>query len=87
MKHSGKAAWAALRLIGFAGAGLLALLVGALLAKYIGTFVLDYLTWALVGLWVVVRALHLLFLSRSRPDGADRPQPRHCPGPRQSGCD
>ncbi len=51
MKHSGKAAWAALRLISFAGAGLLALLVGSLLAKYIGTFVLAYLTWALVGLW------------------------------------
>ena len=53
MKHSGKAALAALRLIGFAGAGVLALLVGAVLAKYIGSFVLEYLTWALVGLWVL----------------------------------
>jgi phosphatidylserine decarboxylase len=51
MKHSGKAAWAALRLIGFAGAGVLAVLLGALLAKYIGSFVLEYLTWVLVGFW------------------------------------
>jgi phosphatidylserine decarboxylase len=53
VKHSGKAALAALRLIIFAGAGVLALLLGALLAKYIGTFVLEYLTWTLVGLWVL----------------------------------
>jgi phosphatidylserine decarboxylase len=53
VKHSGKAALAALRLIVFAGAGVLALLLGALLAKYIGTFVLEYLTWTLVGLWVL----------------------------------
>jgi len=51
VKHSGKAALAALRLIGFAAAGVLALLAGALAAKYIGTFVLEYLTWALIGLW------------------------------------
>ncbi len=51
MKHSGKAVLAALRLIGLAGAAVIALLVGALLAKFIGMFVLEYLTWVLVGLW------------------------------------
>ena len=51
MKHSGKAVLAALRLIGLSGTAMIALLVGALLAKYIGSFVLDYLRWAIVGLW------------------------------------
>ena len=51
MKHSGKAVLAALRLIGLSGAAVIALLVGALLAKIIGAFVLQYLTWALLGLW------------------------------------
>ena len=67
MKHSGKAAWAALRLIGFAGAGVLALLVGALLAKYIGTFVLAYLTWALVGLWVLFAGFTFYFFRDPDP--------------------
>ena len=54
MKHSGKAVLAALRLIGLAGAAVIALLVGALLAKVIGTFLLQhYLIWTLVGLWVL----------------------------------
>ncbi|MGA2242402.1 MAG: phosphatidylserine decarboxylase [Verrucomicrobiota bacterium] len=53
MKHSGKAVLAALRLIGLSGAAVIALLVGAWLAKYIGAFVLHYLTWALVGLWML----------------------------------
>jgi phosphatidylserine decarboxylase len=51
VKHSGKAVLAALRLIGLSGATVIALLVGALLAKIIGAFVLQYLTWALIGLW------------------------------------
>ncbi|MFZ0826235.1 MAG: phosphatidylserine decarboxylase [Verrucomicrobiia bacterium] len=67
MKHSGKAAWAALRLIGFAGAGVLALLTGALLAKYIGSFVLEYLTWALVGLWVLFTLFTFYFFRDPDP--------------------
>jgi phosphatidylserine decarboxylase len=51
VKHSGKAVLAALRLIGLSGAAVIALLVGAWLAMHIGAFVLQYLTWALVGLW------------------------------------
>jgi phosphatidylserine decarboxylase len=67
MKHSGKAALAALRLIGFAGAGVLAVLVGAVLAKYIGSFVLEYLTWALVGLWVLFAAFTFYFFRDPDP--------------------
>ena len=67
MKHSGKAALAALRLIGFAGAGVLALLAGALLAKYIGSFVLEYLTWALVGLWVLFTIFTFYFFRDPDP--------------------
>ena len=67
MKHSGKASLAALRLIGFAGAGVLALLVGALLAKYIGSFVLVYLTWALVGLWVLFTVFTFYFFRDPDP--------------------
>ena len=51
MKHSGKAALAALRLIGFGAAAVLAVLAGSWLAMWIGKFVLGYLTWVLVGLW------------------------------------
>ena len=67
MKHSGKAALAALRLIGLAGAGVLALLVGALLAKYIGSFVLNYLTWALDGLWVLFTVFTFYFFRDPDP--------------------
>ena len=67
MKHSGKAAVAALRLIGFAGAAVVAVLAGAWLAKYIGTFVLQYLTWALVGLWVVFTGFAFYFFRDPDP--------------------
>ena len=67
MKHSGKAALAALRLIGFAGAGMLALLAGSLVAKYIGSFVLEYLTWALVGLWVLFTLFTFYFFRDPDP--------------------
>ncbi len=53
MKHSGKALLAALKLIGWSGAAVLAVLVVAFLGKVIGTFVLDYLTWVLLAMWVV----------------------------------
>jgi len=67
VKHSGKAALAALRLIAFAGAGVLALLLGALLAKYIGTFVLEYLTWTLVALWVLFTLFTFYFFRDPDP--------------------
>jgi len=58
---------AALRLIGFAGAAVVAVLAGAWLAKYIGTFVLQYLTWALVGLWVVFTGFAFYFFRDPDP--------------------
>ena len=68
MKHSGKAVLAALRLIGLAGAAVIALLVGALLAKVIGTFLLQhYFIWALVGLWVLFTAFTFYFFRDPDP--------------------
>ena len=67
MKHSGKAALAALHLIGLSGATVLAVLAGALLAKYIGSFVLAYLTWALVGLWVLFTVFTFYFFRDPDP--------------------
>ncbi|MGH7951801.1 MAG: phosphatidylserine decarboxylase [Limisphaerales bacterium] len=52
MKHSGKAARAALRLVAWSAAAVVALLVVAFLAKWIAIFVLG-LTSALIGLWII----------------------------------
>jgi phosphatidylserine decarboxylase len=74
VKHSGKALLAALRLSGLAGAAVIALLVGAFLAKYIGTYVLEYLKWVLVGLWVLFTAFTFYFFRDPDPmvpTGAD----------------
>lgn len=67
MKHSGKAPLAALRLIGLSGAAVIVLLVGALLAKYIGTFVLEYLTWVLIAVWVLFTAFTFYFFRDPNP--------------------
>jgi phosphatidylserine decarboxylase len=67
VKHSGKAALAALRLIGFAGAAVMVLLAGAFLAKHIGTFVLEYLTWTLVGLWALFTVFTFYFFRDPDP--------------------
>jgi phosphatidylserine decarboxylase len=55
VKHSGKALRAALKMIGWTGAVMLAVLATAFLGKVIGTFVLDYLNlkWVLLSMWVV----------------------------------
>jgi len=53
VKHSGKAAQSALKLIGLSLAAVIVLLATAFLGKLIGTFVLNYLTWVLVALWVL----------------------------------
>ena len=52
MKHSGKASAAALKLIAISGAGVLALLLAALIGKYLGTFVLQ-IGWVFCVLWVL----------------------------------
>ena len=51
VKHSGKAAQSALKIIGLSGGGVLALIAVAFLAKYIGSLVIDFagglfLLWA-----------------------------------------
>lgn len=56
MKHSGKAAAAALKLIGLSGAGVLLLLVVAWLAAHFGAFILG-----LAGTLVVLWALFVVF--------------------------
>jgi len=67
VKNSGKALFAALRLIGLAGAAVLLLLAGAFLAKVIGAFVLDYLLWVLVGLWVLFTSFTFCFFRDPDP--------------------
>ena len=67
MKNSGNALLAALRLIGLAAAAVLALLVVAFLAKVVGTFVLHYLTWTLVGLWVLFTGFAFYFFRDPDP--------------------
>ncbi len=57
MKHSGKAAQSALKLIGLSLAAVIILLAMAFLGKVIGTFVLNYLVGVLFGLW----ALFMIF--------------------------
>ena len=67
MKHSGKAALAALRLIGLSAAAVIALLAGAFLAKYIGTYVLEYLKWVLVALWALFTVFTFYFFRDPNP--------------------
>jgi len=67
VKHSGKAALAALRLIGLSGAAVIVLLVGALLAKFIGAFVLHYLMWVLIAVWVLFTAFTFYFFRDPNP--------------------
>ena len=59
MKHSGKASLAALRLIGLSAAGVMALIAGA--------FVLHYLTWMLLGLWVLFTIFAFYFFRDPDP--------------------
>lgn len=67
MKHSGKAAQSALKLIGLSLAGVLGLLAVAFLGKVIGSFVLDYLVGALAGLWVLFAAFTFYFFRDPDP--------------------
>jgi phosphatidylserine decarboxylase len=67
VKNSGKALLAALRLIGLAGAAVLILLAAAFLGVVIGGFVLHYLTWVLIGLWVLFTAFAFYFFRDPDP--------------------
>ncbi|MDE3067695.1 MAG: phosphatidylserine decarboxylase family protein [Verrucomicrobiota bacterium] len=67
MKHSGKAALAALRLIAWTAAGLLVLLGGAWAAKWIAFAILHYLLWPLVALWGLFVVFALYFFRDPDP--------------------
>jgi phosphatidylserine decarboxylase len=67
VKHSGKAAGAALRIIGLSAAALLALLAAAFLGKIIGTFVLNDLMWVLISLWVLLAVFTFYFFRDPDP--------------------
>ena len=67
MKHSGKAALAALKLIGIAAAALVAILVAALIGKYVGTFILEYLTWILISFWILFALFTFYFFRDPDP--------------------
>ncbi|HEU5396110.1 MAG TPA: phosphatidylserine decarboxylase [Verrucomicrobiae bacterium] len=67
MKHSGKAALAALRIFGWSLAGLLALFAAAAIGKYVGTFILQYLTGALVLVWALFAAFVWYFFRDPDP--------------------
>ena len=67
MKHSGKATLAALKLASLGFVALIALLTAALLAKYVGTFVLEYLTWVFIGLWIMFALFTFYFFRDPDP--------------------
>jgi len=67
VKHSGKASLAALRLIGLAGAVVIVLLAGAVLAQGAAFPVLHYLTWTLVGLWALFAGFTFYFFRDPDP--------------------
>ena len=67
MKHSGKAALAALKLIGLGFAALVAVLAVAFLGQYIGTFILVYLKWVLVSLWALFAGFTFYFFRDPDP--------------------
>jgi len=66
VKHSGKAALAALKLIGLSGTAVLVLLAVAFLGKIIGTFVLG-LAGVLVTLWVLFTIFTFYFFRDPDP--------------------
>ena len=66
MQYSGKASLAALRLIGFAGAGVIALLAIAFLAKVIGAFVLEFAS-VLIVLWTIFAVFAFYFFRDPNP--------------------
>jgi phosphatidylserine decarboxylase len=67
VKNSGKALFAAFRLIGLAGGAVLVLLAGSFLAVAIGGFILHYLAWVLVALWGIFAAFTFYFFRDPDP--------------------
>jgi phosphatidylserine decarboxylase len=67
VKHSGKATIAALKLIGIAAIALVTIFAAALIGKYVGTFILEYLTWALISLWLLFTLFTFYFFRDPDP--------------------
>jgi phosphatidylserine decarboxylase len=66
VKHSGKALFAALKMAGWSGAAVLALLAAAWLGKVIGSVVLDF-SGVLFGLWILFALFTLYFFRDPDP--------------------
>ena len=66
MKHSGKALFAALKMIGWSGAAVVALLVVAWLGEHIGALILDA-AGVLAGLWVLFALFTFYFFRDPDP--------------------
>ncbi|MDD5140572.1 MAG: phosphatidylserine decarboxylase [Verrucomicrobiales bacterium] len=66
MKHSGKALFAALKMTGWSGAAVVALVAMAFLGKVIGTFVLG-IAGVLAGLWVLFALFTFYFFRDPDP--------------------
>jgi phosphatidylserine decarboxylase len=66
VKHSGKALFAALKMIGWSGAAVLALVAMAFLGKVIGTFILG-IAGVLVGVWVLFALFTFYFFRDPDP--------------------
>lgn len=58
---------AALRILGWSAGGLLALFAAAVIGKYVGTFILQYLTGALVVLWALLAGFTFYFFRDPDP--------------------
>ena len=86
VKHSGKAAARRAQTHWLSLAAVLVLLVVALLAAHIGSFIVG-MAGVLGVLWVLFVAFHILFLPRSGPGVAHRKKSRPRARPRQSGHD
>lgn len=56
-----------MRIIGWTAAGLVALLLAAVIGKYVGTFILEYLTGALFVLWALVVVFTFYFFRDPDP--------------------
>jgi phosphatidylserine decarboxylase len=66
VKHSGKALFAALKMAGWSGAAVIALLVAAFLGKIIGAVILDA-AGVLIGLWILFALFAFYFFRDPDP--------------------
>jgi phosphatidylserine decarboxylase len=79
VKHSGKAAQSALKLVGFSLAGVVVLLAVAFLAKWVAIFVLG-LTWVLIALWILFAVFTVYFFRDPNPLVPGAPKAVVAPG-------